>query len=73
MDGAKLLAEVMQWANTGYTEALQKGDRLTADERRAVIERLARYTGLSQTILDEHDLRIDQPTFSRELLRDRKL
>ncbi len=73
MDGAKLLAEVMQWANTGYTEALQKGDRLTADERQAVIERLARYTGLSHTILDEHDLRIDQSTFSRELLRDRKL
>jgi carboxypeptidase C (cathepsin A) len=73
MDGAKLLAEVMQWANTGYTEALQKGDRLSADERRAVIERLSRYTGLSHSILDEHDLRIDQPTFSRELLRDRKL
>ncbi|MBZ5566347.1 MAG: peptidase S10 [Acidobacteriia bacterium] len=73
MDGAKLLAEVMQWANTGYTEALQKGDRLTADERRATTERLARYTGLSPVIIDEHDLRIDQQTFSRELLRDRKL
>ena len=73
MDGAKLLAEVLQWANTGYTEALQKGDRLSADERRAVIERLARYTGLSPAIIDEHDLRIDQQTFGRELLRDRKL
>lgn len=73
MDPAKLLAEVTQWANTGYTEALQKGDRLTAEERRAAIDRLARYTGLSNIILDEHDLRIDQQTFSRELLRDRKL
>ncbi len=73
MDSAKLLAEVMQWANTGYTEALQKGDRLTPDERRAVIDKLARYTGLSSSIIDEHDLRIDERTFTRELLRDRKL
>jgi carboxypeptidase C (cathepsin A) len=73
MDPARLLAEVLQWANTGYTDALQKGDRLTPDERRAVIERLARYTGLSNSVIDEHDLRIDQQTFSRELLRDRKL
>ena len=73
MDPAKLLAEVLQWANTGYTEALQKGDRLTADERRAVIERLARYTGLSNSFIDEHDLRIAEEEFNRELLRDRKL
>jgi carboxypeptidase C (cathepsin A) len=73
MDPAKLLADVLLWANTGYTEALQKGDRLTADERRAVIEQLSRYTGLSKSVIDEHDLRIDQPTFNRELLRDRKL
>ena len=61
----------------GRTPAIPKPCRRAtasrADERRAVIERLARYTGLSQLILDEHDLRIDQPTFSRELLRDRKL
>ena len=73
MDGAKLLAEVLQWANTGYAEALQKGDRLSPDERRQVIERLARYTGLSPAIIDEYDLRISEQTFSRELLRDRKL
>jgi carboxypeptidase C (cathepsin A) len=73
MDGAKLLAEVLQWADGGYAQALQKGDRLTPDERRAVIERLARYTGLSNSVIDEHDLRIDQQTFNRELLRDRKL
>ncbi len=73
MDGAKLLAEVLQWANTGYAEALQKGDRLSPDERRQVIERLARYTGLTPAIIDEYDLRISEQTFSRELLRDRKL
>jgi len=73
MEPAKLLAEVMQWATTEYATALQKGDQLAPEERRGVIDRLVRYTGLKPDIIDEHDLRIDQPTFSRELLRDRKL
>jgi carboxypeptidase C (cathepsin A) len=72
-DSAKLLAEVSQWAETGYAEALQKGDRLSAQARAAVIDRLARYTGLSKDFLDEHDLRVDQGSFNRELLRREKL
>src|SRR5881392_3441246 len=47
-DFQKLRSEVEQWASTGYAEALAKGDRLTAEERNAVLERLARYTGLSK-------------------------
>jgi carboxypeptidase C (cathepsin A) len=70
MDQAKLLAEVSQWAETGYTQALQRGDRLTAQERREVIQKLARYTGLSERVIDQNDLRLDQPHFNRELLRD---
>ncbi|HEY6348527.1 MAG TPA: peptidase S10 [Candidatus Angelobacter sp.] len=72
-DLQKLRSEVEQWASTGYAEALAKGDRLTADERNAVIDRLSRYTGLSKTYIDLANLRIDEPHFSKELLRDRKL
>lgn len=72
-DFQKLRSEVEQWAMTGYAEALAKGDRLTPDERNAVIDRLARYTGLSKTYIDQADLRIDEPHFTKELLRDRKL
>ena len=71
-DFQKLRTEVEQWAATGYAEALAKGDRLTADERSAVIDRLSRYTGLSKTYLDQANLRVDEPHFTKELLRDRK-
>ena len=71
-DFQKLRSEVEQWASTGYAEALAKGDRLTAEERNAVIDRLARYTGLSKSYLDLSNLRIDEPHFVKELLRDRK-
>lgn len=72
-DMQKLRTEVEQWASTGYAEALAKGDRLSAEERNATIERLARYTGLSKTYIDESNLRIDEPHFTKELLRDQKL
>ncbi|MGI9103139.1 MAG: S10 family peptidase [Terriglobales bacterium] len=72
MDSAKLLAESLHWAETGYADALQKGDRLTPEERRAAVNQLARYTGLPLAVIDEHNLRIDENTFGRELLRDQK-
>ncbi len=71
-DYAKLRSEVESWASTSYAEALAKGDRLTGEERSAVIDRLSRYTGLSKTYIDQSDLRIDEPHFTKELLRDRK-
>jgi carboxypeptidase C (cathepsin A) len=69
----KLKGEVEQWASTEYADALAKGDRLTPEQRNAVIERMSRYTGLSKTYLDQADLRVDEPHFTKELLRDRKL
>jgi carboxypeptidase C (cathepsin A) len=71
-DFAKLRQEVEQWATTGYAEALAKGDRMTAEERIAAIDRLARYTGLSRSYIDLANLRIDEPHFTKELLRDRR-
>jgi carboxypeptidase C (cathepsin A) len=65
--------EVSQWAMTGYWEALNKGDALSAQERAAVVDRLARYTGLSKQIIDLANLRIDVRTFTQWLLADQKL
>lgn len=72
-DFQKLRSEVEQWAATGYADALAKGDRLTAEERSAVIDRLSRYTGLSKSYLDLANLRVDEPHFTKELLRDQRL
>src|SRR5262249_44754400 len=71
-DFSKLHSEVEQWAAGGYADALAKGDRLTAQERQDVIDHLARYTGLSKTYIDESNLRIDEPRFTKELLRDQR-
>ncbi len=72
-DLPQVLAEAEKWASTDYTIALQKGTRLTAQERQQTIAQLARYTGLSETFIDDSDLRLTLDRFDAELLRDRKL
>jgi carboxypeptidase C (cathepsin A) len=69
----ELLKEVEQWALTGYSEALAKGDRLTAPERQQAAQKLARFTGLDQKLVDHAELRPRLMEFNRELLRDRNL
>jgi len=66
-----LLKEVEKFALGEYSEALLKGDRLTRAERTSVIEKTARYTGLSPEFIDRSNLRIQDQHFFKELLRDR--
>lgn len=68
----KTLDEVEQWATSEYTVALAKGDKLSAQERQAIIEKLARYTGLDRRFIDNSNLRIEIQRFDKELLRDQK-
>lgn len=68
-----LLLEIEQWALAGYSEALAKGDRLTAAERKQCVERLARYTALDPMFIGQAELRIVLPEFNRELLRDKNI
>ena len=65
------LSAAEDWAATGYQAALNKGDLLTVEERRAVVEKLSRFTGLSTAFVDNRNLRINSRGFVRELLRDR--
>ena len=67
-----LLDEVETFALGEYTTALMKGAALTATERAAIIQRLARYTGLSADYLDRVNLRIEIMRFTKELLRDQR-
>lgn len=67
-----VLAEVEAWAETDYTVALMKGDRLTEAERTEVINTLARYTGLETRFIDHSNLRIHIMRFCKELMRDQK-
>lgn len=58
-----------KWASGEYTLALAKGDGLAGDERKAVVEKLARFTGLDARYVDLADLRIEPTRFRKELLR----
>ena len=72
-DLQSVLLEAEQFASGPYTSALDKGDRLTPQERQEVTAQVSRFTGLSTQVVDENNLRLTQPVFCRELLRDQKL
>lgn len=72
-DMNKTRQEVQDWALGEYWAALNKGDALTPQERTNIIDKLARYTGLSKEIIDWANLRIDVRTFTHYLLSDQKL
>ncbi len=68
-DFPRALKESETFALTDYTLALAKGDKLPAAERQAIVQKLARLTGLSAVFIEENDLRIELSQFNRELLR----
>jgi carboxypeptidase C (cathepsin A) len=71
-DLKKTLAEVNAWSADEYRRTLARGDQLTGAERRAVIDRLARYTGLPKNVIDNSDLRVPLGLFCKELLRSQR-
>ena len=64
-----LLNEVEKFVTTEYVLALMQGDRLSETERRAIAEKLHRFTGLSVEYLLNTNLRIRDDRFTKELLR----
>jgi len=65
------LKEVEKFALGEYANALLKGDLLTRAERQQVVEKMARYTGLSPEFIEGSNLRINDQHFFKELLRTR--
>ena len=72
-DLKSFLKEAEGFAMGEYAAALAKGDELTPAERKTVIDKLVRYTGLEARYLGETNLRFDVSHFARELLRDKGL
>ena len=66
-------AEARRWAIGPYASALLKGQALIGAERNAIRKELARFTGLSETYLEQADLRVSPDRFYKQLLRDRGL
>ena len=65
--------EARQFAIGPFATALLKGQDLPDAERAAVRAEMSRLTGLSETYLDQANLRVTSQRFYKELLRDRGL
>ncbi|MCO6451938.1 MAG: hypothetical protein J5I90_14240 [Caldilineales bacterium] len=66
------LAQSEQFARTDYLLALMQGDALPAEERAAIIQKLAYFTGLSADYIEDTNLRVPILRFTKELLRDQR-
>jgi carboxypeptidase C (cathepsin A) len=72
-DLKSFLKEVQDFATGEYSLALNKGDALPASERKAIADKLVRYTGLEAQYIEQSNLRYDVQHFTRQLLRDKNL
>ncbi|HEY3285834.1 MAG TPA: hypothetical protein VGJ96_01795 [Gemmatimonadaceae bacterium] len=61
-----------QFASGEYAAALMKGDALPAAEKQAVVSKIARFTGMTEQLVNDADLRLELGRFSVELLRDQR-
>ncbi len=73
MDLKKVLDESRKFVWGEYMTALVKGSRLTAAERKDMAGKVAKFTGLSATFVEEANLRVSPARFRKELLRDKRL
>jgi carboxypeptidase C (cathepsin A) len=62
-----------QFAWGEYLSALVKGNRLGEAERKAIAQKVSRFSGLSAEFIEQANLRVTDPRFRKELLRDRRL
>lgn len=69
-DLVDVLPEVEEYTINELTPAISKGGFLPEAEKKKVAARIARYSGLSEKVILEHNLRIPKTFFWKELLRD---
>ena len=61
------------FAEGDYALALMKGDNLSDPEKETIVSKLMLYTGLSKEYLMRANLRVTEPQFTQELLRNEHL
>jgi len=64
------LDEARSFAKGEYATALMKGDGITDSEKNSLMSKLTYFTGLSKEYLLKANLRVTEPEFTQELLRD---
>ncbi len=68
-DLRKTLDQVEEFAANDYTLALMKGNQLPGKERKAIVDKLSYFTGLSKEYIDQTNIRINIHRFTKELRR----
>lgn len=69
----QILPEVESFTIEEYIPALARGGFLDDTRREQIIERVARYAGVSERVVREHNMALPTSFFWKELLRDRGL
>ncbi len=69
-DFKTFLKEAETFAMTDYSIALDKGDALTPAERKTIVEKLVRFSGLDPKYIEESNLRWDVSHYTRQLLHN---
>jgi len=72
-DLPKALAEARAFTKSEYPSALLQGAALPPDERKKIVAKLARLTGLPAQVIEDNDLQVDSSTFRKKLLADQGL
>ena len=69
----KALAEAREFIKAEYPSALWQGAALPETQRKQIVAKLVRLTGLTARVIEDNDLQVDATTFRKELLRDQGL
>lgn len=72
-DLPKALIEARAFAQGEYASALLRGTTLPANERKKIVTKLARLTGLTAQLFEDNNLQVDSSLFREMLLRDEGL
>ncbi|HTE26853.1 S10 family peptidase [Flavitalea sp.] len=70
-DLSAVLPEVEAFTMDELVAAMSKGSLLTADKKKAIAAKMARYSGLSEQVILQNNLDVSTNLFWKELLRDK--
>src|SRR5215469_14153000 len=62
-----------EFAHGEYAQALEKGDTLTPEEYKKIVEEIAHFTALKPVYIEQSNLRVSPFRWFRELKRDQRL
>ncbi|HEV7381761.1 MAG TPA: carboxypeptidase, partial [Dyadobacter sp.] len=70
-DLTAMLPEVEQFTINELLPAITKGGFLEPEKKKAIAAKMAKYAGISEKVILEHNLMVPAPFFWKELLRDK--